>query len=341
MMRKFMLFAGAAVAALFTGCLDSGDDYTSPYDPIMPGIRIYNTAWTQTNLALDPIGVAIRLEMLLAEAEDTGTSIDELIGYYDGKTFLLKNQLLFGSGTTIRKSGEGVYEITYVGSEHPLLDMFLRRGTYVVDTKGVRLSDSQNDPWTVSIGGNGRMKCWTVNENTAMEYTIDGFSEMRIQKNGDDPYYGIVVKNFKSYLSTEAQFVSDWNGNFKWMAQVKEDVEGDQAGRPVMSPLSYLNLTDATFLLYGGAEGQVGFSFNDQTAAHMTYNVPLTAPLKWTPGMTAIYNQVVSGAENASIVSASDYDKEDFPSPMVSVRRSVKDNILTAQLTYNGISMYL
>lgn len=337
-----MLFAGVSLAALFTGCMNSGGDYTNPYDPIMPGVRIYNSAWTQTTLALDPVGVAIRLEMLLAEAQDTGKGIDELTGEYDGGMYRLKSQLLFGSGTSIVSAGNGVYEITYVGSELPRLDNFQRKGTYIVDTKGVRLSDSsQAEPWTVTIGGNGRMDCWTmVEQGSRIEYTIVDAGTVSISKNDAGPFYGIVVEHFKSYVMHESEFTSDWGGKFEWMPEIKQD--GEKADeRPMVSPLSYLNLTNATFQLYGSAVGEVGSSFNGTTATHMSYNVPVTAPLKWSPANTMPYNLVIGGTESAAITSYSDYDKNEFPSPMVTVRRSVKDGMYRTQVTYNGTSMYL
>ena len=61
----------AAAAAMLTGCLKSTDS-SSKFSPVAPGLDIYSCAGNQTQVALLPANSAIRLGMLLAEAEKQG-----------------------------------------------------------------------------------------------------------------------------------------------------------------------------------------------------------------------------------------------------------------------------
>lgn len=70
-MRKFYLISLAAAAALsLTGCLKSeGNDLFKKLEPVRPGIAIYNAAHPQNVLSMQSADAALRLAMLLAEAE--------------------------------------------------------------------------------------------------------------------------------------------------------------------------------------------------------------------------------------------------------------------------------
>lgn len=336
-MRKLIFFA-AATAALFTGCLSSSNESISPYAPIQPGLYIHDGAWRQTNLTLDPIGVALRLEMLLSQAEFEGKDLNEVEVTIDKVAYKLKGDLLFGFGASIVNDGDGVYTVTYTGSEKGGVDNFYRKGSYVVDTHGVRLPEAVAEPWTVTLGDSG-MQCWTVDSyGSRTEYALYSIGTVSIQPK--DNVYEFVVDGFEASLLNYKNFSSDWDCNFKWQAaytksdeELKVDAKYD---------LRYALMNKAEFFLSGGGAGVTFSSYNGVDPAHMTYNVPVSSPLKWDTSTTKVYNMIMSGRETASLTSQADYNVADYPSPTVTVTRAWTDSRYTSVLVnYNGISIYL
>ena len=334
-MHKLLLSVAVAAASILTGCVSS-DSYENPYAPIMPGIQIHGAGWEQTNLALDPAGVALRLEMLLAQAEAEDKPINQLEGKYKGVSYNLKDGLLFGIGTTIASSGEGVYTITYTGNSKGALDYFYRRGCYVIDTHGVRLTEAVDTPWTIT---QDKMECWTTDSyGNRTQYDIYAWDAISIRRNG--LVYEIVGSGFEASLLNYKNFTSDWDSNFKWQVELPEKSE-DDLKIDQKYDLRYSLVAEGTFLLYGGGSGTVFSSFNGVNPASMTYNVSITSPLKWIPSKTQYYNQVVSGVETVTLTSPSDYNASDYPSPKVVVTRTLKDQLVSTQVSYNGVSLFL
>ena len=128
-MHKFNhMFVAAAAALMLTGCLKSeGDDLFKKLEPVRPGIAIYNAAHPQNMLSMQSADAALRLAMLMAEAEkqaaeaeekgeEPGNPLDvEYLKKIEVSGSNLKN-LLFGYNTELEKIPAG-FRIIYNGSK--------------------------------------------------------------------------------------------------------------------------------------------------------------------------------------------------------------------------------
>lgn len=162
-MRKFYLISLAAAAALsLTGCLKSeGNDLFKKLEPVRPGIAIYNAAHPQNVLSMQSADAALRLAMLLAEAEKQAAAAveqEQEPGDPFDVEYLKKIQvsganlqnLLFGYNTELEKIASG-FRIRYNGSKGSY-DAYNRTGSYIVMTGDRQLAATDADNlWTVSI----------------------------------------------------------------------------------------------------------------------------------------------------------------------------------------------
>ncbi|MEG1623099.1 MAG: hypothetical protein RR330_07010 [Alistipes sp.] len=324
-MRKLFLLAAILSVAFLSGCNDSNSTFHDPYDGVGAGITIYNAAYGQNDIALDPTAVAIRLEMLLAEAEKQQVDFSTVKVTY-GKALVNAKDLFFGTQTTIVKTTEGVYTITYNGSTPGRLDYYYRRGAYVVNTFNHRLS-ADGQPWTVTLGQAG-MVCWSVGP-------FGDKIEMQIQEMGattitrQETRYSISFLNFKAYLANSRKYTSDWSGDFYFTTSVNAD------------DLSYSAQQEAVFTLLGGARGASLYTLNNTTPLHLSYAISAANPLKWDPSKSSSFRLIVGGEETATLTSTADYNVADYPASSVTVTRTLNDKVVSIKVSYNGITIIL
>ena len=100
------LFATIALAALaFTSCIKEDSTYKDML-PIQPGRSIYQLTMNQNTIAMRPANAALRLAMLLAEADkqELDLATAELDKVKVGNTTVQSD--LFGSLTKIERQGD-------------------------------------------------------------------------------------------------------------------------------------------------------------------------------------------------------------------------------------------
>ena len=104
------LIATIALAALaFTSCIKENDTWKEML-PVQPGMYIYQLATDQDKLAMRPANAALRLAMLLAEADKQGEDVLSA----DLKEIVVKKgdasikvwETLFGAHTKLERQGE-------------------------------------------------------------------------------------------------------------------------------------------------------------------------------------------------------------------------------------------
>ena len=123
--------------------------------PVQPGMYIYQLATDQDKLAMRPANAALRLAMLLAEADKQGEDVLSA----DLKEIVVKKgdasikvwETLFGAHTKLERQGED-YLITY-SDEAQLPDGFFMAGSVLVKTNGTKVlnQSSYSAPWTVEM----------------------------------------------------------------------------------------------------------------------------------------------------------------------------------------------
>lgn len=149
------LIATIALAALaFTSCIKENDTWKEML-PVQPGMYIYQLATDQDKLAMRPANAALRLAMLLAEADKQGEDVLSA----DLKEIVVKKgdasikvwETLFGAHTKLERQGED-YLITY-SDEAQLPDGFFMAGSVLVKTNGAKVlnQSSYSAPWTVEM----------------------------------------------------------------------------------------------------------------------------------------------------------------------------------------------
>ena len=149
------LIATIALAALaFTSCIKENDTWKEML-PVQPGMYIYQLATDQDKLAMRPANAALRLAMLLAEADKQGEDVLSA----DLKEIVVKKgdasikvwETLFGAHTKLERQGED-YLITY-SDEAQLPDRFFMAGSVLVKTNGTKVlnQSSYSAPWTVEM----------------------------------------------------------------------------------------------------------------------------------------------------------------------------------------------
>lgn len=306
----------AAVTVAMASCLDSNG--SSDYDkvePVRPGIVIYNAAQSQNIASMQPADIALRLAFLRAEAEKQG-KLDDMSSVTVANVGNVKN-LLFGIGTRITEDAEdpGTYVIQYNngGGQRPY-DSFTRSGSVRVRTNDVALENTDaSNRWSVTL--------------ESQKLTVTGGNTVTITTTGDtyiyrtDAAYEIGFNHAVSFID-EARKAS-WTGTFV-LTPGKDD------------GLSFSVLKDASFKVSGSAAGQSFWSFNNVSAAGMSYTV---TDGEYNPSRTNSATQIISGKEECRLTSLADYNIAQYPSAEVEIVWNVVGNAITYVVTYNGTSV--
>ncbi len=185
MRNFFSFFTIALLSAAVVSCdkYEDFDDYG--YTDTYVGIKLIDQAYETNAYAMDGVSVAMRFAILQGEMVASGLEFDvdgnlvdtegnlqdgwSKIGTYTFSNYSTteynKKQLLFslnGEGGEISRleSGSDKFTVTYGDEDgkhtQGALDNVLRKGTYIIDTKGKKLSETTSavDCWEVTLLGN-------------------------------------------------------------------------------------------------------------------------------------------------------------------------------------------
>ncbi len=302
-------------------CLDSTSNES--WNGVTPGTELYNKAYLINNMAMDGVDIALKLATLLEQAEyenvtisdgviDNWNDLDEFTLEYNLFNYGLK-YFFFGEDedVTISKSGNE-YTIGYGQSYGNFvcgtsLDKLYRKGVYVIDTKGVKLSESSSSTaWSITVAPGETMEFATSTSSSALAEAVSLDSEIY--------YSGSGIFNFKS-TNYQAQYtndtvISDWTVSGTY---VFEDYEDDLTIDNILDlELSVSILASGTAL--SGDELEYGTGGIEQGFDPLVYQ-PFHSLLT-----------IISGTEEVQFLSY--YDIEEFPAGYVYLLWSSGDLVI-------------
>lgn len=308
------LIATIALAALaFTSCIKENDTWKEML-PVQPGMYIYQLATDQDKLAMRPANAALRLAMLLAEADKQGEDVLSA----DLKEIVVKKgdasikvwETLFGAHTKLERQGED-YLITY-SDEAQLPDRFFMAGSVLVKTNGTKVlnQSSYSAPWTVEMQD---LKVFAyTNTGLRSAFNFDG-GETTLYFDGADSYI-IGASSFRIHLDN-VDASSNWTGRYTLRA---ED-----------SSLAYSLCSGKDFKVEGGASGPTLYSSDMTQAVGMGYELT-----------NGVYRgmQIISGTQECRFLSPLEYDTTKYPASSVTYEWSYDSstNTVFQKIRYNG-----
>lgn len=308
------LIATIALAALaFTSCIKENDTWKEML-PVQPGMYIYQLATDQDKLAMRPANAALRLAMLLAEADKQGEDVLSA----DLKEIVVKKgdasikvwETLFGAHTKLERQGED-YLITY-SDEAQLPDGFFMAGSVLVKTNRTKVlnQSSYSAPWTVEMQD---LKVFAyTNTGLRQAFNFDG-GETSLYFDGDDSY--IIEASSSVSISIMWMRPPNWTGRYTLRA---ED-----------SSLAYSLCSGKDFKVEGGASGPTLYSSDMTQAVGMGYEL-----------INGVYRgmQIISGTQECRFLSPLEYDTTQFPASSVTYEWSYDSstNTVFQKIRYNG-----
>lgn len=307
------LFATIALAALaFTSCIKENNTWKE-IGPVQPGIIIHSLTTNQDKLAMRPANAALRLAILLAEAEKQGEDVlsadlKEIVAKR-GDASVKVWETLFGAQTKLTRQGED-YLITY-SDEAQLPDGFFMTGSVLVKTNGAKLlnESSYSAPWTVEMQD---LKVFAFS-NTGIRQALNFDSgETSLYFDGGDSYT-IEASSFDIHIDN-VDVHSNWTGRYTLRA---ED-----------SSLAYSLCTGKDFKVDGSASGPTIYSDVAQSVG-MGYELT-----------NGVYRgtQIISGTQECRFTSYLEYDTTKYPASTVTYEWSYdsSSNTIYQKIYYNG-----
>ncbi len=318
-MNKFL--GTLLLAALtFTSCLNE-DDNDNSYAKILPGMQIYDLATVQNSAAMQPANAAMRLAVLLAEAEKQRTAageeyeptpLDELkVG--DKKV----QETLFGIGTQVELLDNNTsYRVTYPSSVK--MFGFYFSGSLVVNTNGLPLGDTAADT------------AWSVDTDEFVVISETGsYSRRNITFNGGE----LLLYNSGSNYTVSASRMD--------LCYAGSDIHSSWGGSYHLVPdgtlsLAYSDCGGKPFSVRCTMEGGSIHALNGTAATPMCYS--LADGSKYYLG-----GMLISGRVAAELTASGTYDALSFPSPRVTYTYDYnpKNNTFTVEIEYNGVTQKL
>lgn len=282
----------------FSSCLSSSGSET---DPLSPGASIYNAGRVKNQLALVPTDVAIRLAILLHEADTQGT--EPLEATY-GSDLKLVDYLFPGSETIEQENG--VYTFTF-----PTEDVFYYySGKVIVDTGNKLLDDESADAfWQVTVSG---LKARVNNGYNSVIYTYEDNAVTEIYPYSY--YYHIDQRNF-SLASSGDKMLANWSGGF--------DLQ--------VADLSFnYNHTDGKGInefTMSGSAGDAGLTWSMNNVSFRGVTIS-----------SASGDYIVGALQNGTITAKlqGTYDTEVYPDPTVKVEWTNNGTVYT--ITWNNMT---
>ena len=228
------LIATIALAALaFTSCIKENDTWKEML-PVQPAMYIYQLATDQDKLAMRPANAALRLAMLLAEADKQGEDV-----------------LSADLKEIVVKKGDASIKVW-----ETLFDGFFMAGSVLVKTNGAKVlnQSSYSAPWTVEMQD---LKVFAyTNTGLRQAFNFDE-GETTLYFDGADSYI-IGASSFRIHLDN-VDASSNWTGRYTLRA---ED-----------SSLAYSLCSGKDFKVEGGASGPTLYSSDMTQAVGMGYEL--------------------------------------------------------------------
>ena len=308
------LFATIALAALaFTSCIKENNTWKEML-PVQPGMYIYQLTTNQDKLAMRPANAALRLAMLLAEAEKQGEDVLSA----DLKEIVVKKgdasvkvwETLFGAQTKLTRQGED-YLITY-SDEAQLPDGFFMTGSVLVKTNGAKVlhESSYSAPWTVEMQD---LKVIAYSDTGVRQAFNFDSGETSLYFDGGDSYT-IEASSFNIHIDN-VDASSNWTGSYTLRA---ED-----------SSLAYSLCTGKDFKVDGSASGPTVYSSDVAQSVGMGYDLT-----------NGVYRgtQIISGTQECRFTSYLEYNTTQFPASTVTYEWSYdsSSNTIYQKIYYNG-----
>lgn len=310
------LIATIALAALaFTSCIKENNIWEE-MRPVQPGRHIYQLATNQDKLAMRPANAALRLAMLLAEADKQGEDVLSA----DLKEIVVKKgdasikvwETLFGAHTKLERQGED-YLITY-SDEAQLPDGFFMAGSVLVKTNGTKVlnQSSYSAPWTVEMQD---LKVFVYSDTGMRQaFNFDG-GETTLYFDGDDSYI-INASSFRIHLDN-VDASSNWSTIKPYTLRAED------------SSLAYSLCSGKDFKVEGSASGPTLYSSDMTQAVGMGYEL-----------INGVYRgmQIISGTQECRFLSPLEYDTTQFPASSVTYEWSYDSstNTVFQKIRYNG-----
>ncbi len=307
---KKILGAMLLAALALSGCIKSENPYAK-YKPVAGGMQIFSVAYTQFDVAIQPANAAMRLAILLAEADKQAETSDETVDFskitHDGKNVMAS---LFGSYAKIEKdSGNtGDYRITY--STDVMLFGYYYKGSMIVKTGNVPLSETNSET------------AWTVEYDDFKVLSSGGYTvtvkfnggETTLYANGDASFTVKQDNMDLNYEGSEAH--SNWSGSFRM--------------RPEANGIAYSECTGKDFSVNGSFSGPTFTSL-------MKNNEPTRVSYTVSNGKYKLYGKVFTGTLFCHLTGYGDYNPADFPSTEVEYIYSYDEARGVSQtIKYNG-----
>ncbi len=308
-MKKILLMAAAA-ATMFSSCI-SNNNGDEELEPIIPGLQLYDYASVQNHIALQPVDMAMRLAVLEAEAHKQGATSLESI--HVGATHLYEAYFGQNNGSKIEKLDNGDYRLTF--DPRNITSYYMCKGTMIVKTGGLRLSESTLTPWTVELAPGFQV---LLASSGGAGYQAVDLSAASYSICRDALSYRIEMQGVAAAQSGKT-IRSNWSGAFT--LTVPQGGEG-LAGSDIMGK---------NFTLAGSASGDTLFSLDNATALNFHYQVE--------DGLYPSPLQIVGGKETCRLLNGA-LLTETFPSPLVKITWQLVGNYTLRQtVEYNGYTV--
>lgn len=275
-MKKGLIALLLTLPLVSNSCLGGSD--TEP-DPMAPGISIFNAAHTKNQLAMVPADAAIRLAMMLAEAEKQDADYWDYYLPVEGHDRMISLvELIFSNDATITEEGtKYIIEFRKGG-------WYYYSGKVEVETNGTSWPDDDFD-WTITTSG---LKADVYNGLTTVVYEYSDEGTTRLYSDYGDLTISLSDMRLTSF---DNALLDGWTGLF--------DVEGFGA---------YSDCHGKEFKLNGEAKDS-GLSWKVKNVHYKGVANQLTGQF---------VGQLLSGEVTCAFVNP-DYDKTEYPSPFVTI----------------------
>lgn len=278
-MKKIFYFLLAVLPLALSGCLKGNSIDNDELRAVQPGVAIYNGAMNQHTVAQQQAEIALRLAILLAEADAQGKTIEE-VGVGDNNSNL--KHLLLGAATVT--STETGYDITFVNYSTSDIDSYRREGVISLHTNGAALlrEATVTEPWEVTFNGDFKL---TTTGSYPTTYEFEGGSTT-LYYNETDREYMVSMTDQAAYAASYPTMISDWSGEFSIEPVNTNLTYTDCAGKVFFVSGS---ASGTTFNLYGtGGASEMGFSISGEyVGTTQVRNCTIEADLRSNYAITA------------------------------------------------------
>lgn len=301
MKRLFTLAAVVSLAAL-TSCFKGGE-----IDYIMSGYSMYTTGASFNYLTTDPANIALRLNALLAEANDAE----------DLNAFTSENKTKLFGNATFTRTGNDIL-ISYPKNHFGAKEDEKRTGEVIVHTGGTRLN-APDAVWTVSLPtGDPEKNIRLITDVTVFYHECTSYELKRVDKD-----IVVTFSGFMSYYKNDRDNAAKWSGTFTLTPNNIDEMDYDG-----------LMLQPRTLKACETSGSSIG---NTETIAYK-----VLSPIKYDPA-GGNWHFITEGKEYVSYPYLKQLDPETFPASDVIAETEgvVSLRSWAMEITYNGESRVL